>query len=121
MRRAAAVLLLTLLSPSIVGALCDVTCATHGRHEFQTAAGQSCHEERTSHHRPALADGRAPCHEQAWAAASTSASVRVLNAGPVANQCPSALAVPRPQVRMLAPRTSLSPPGIVVQTTRLRI
>ena len=122
MRRAAAVLLVTLLGPSIVSAVCDVTCVLHEHHGAQAARDQSCHEERTSDHGPALTDGTATfCHEQAATVTSTSADVRVLNAAPVAIQIPSALAVRRPQVRVLAPRTSLSPPGIVIQTTPLRI
>jgi hypothetical protein len=122
MRRAAAVLLVTLLGPSIVSAVCDVTCVLHEHHGAQAAAAQSCHEAHRSDHGSALTDGTATfCHEQAETVTSTSADVRVLNAAPVTIQLTSALAVPRPQVRVLAPRTSFSPPGIVVQTTPLRI
>ena len=122
MRRAAAVLLLTLLGPSILSAVCDVTCVHHEHHGTKAAAEQSCHEERSSDHRPALTDGTAAfCHEQAAAVTSISADVRVLNAVPAAIQLPSALAVPRPHVRVLATRTTLSPLGIVIQTTPLRI
>jgi hypothetical protein len=122
MRRAAAVLLVTLLGPSIVSAACDVTCVHHEHHAAQTTAEQSCHEERASDHGPALTDGTATfCHGQAATITSTSADVRVLNAAPAAIQLPAALAVSRPQVRVLAPPTSLSPPGIVIQTTPLRI
>ena len=122
MRRVAAVLLVTLLGPSILSAVCDVTCVHHEHHGTKAAAEQSCHEERTSDRAAALADGTATfCHEQAATVTSTSADVRVLNAAPAAIQLPSALALPRPQVRILAPRTPLSPPGIVIQTTPLRI
>ena len=122
MRHAAAVLLVTLLAPSILSAACDLTCVHHEHHGVQAAAGQSCHEERASAHGPALTDGAATfCHEQGVTVTSTSADVRVLNAGPVTIQVPSALAVPRPQAPVLTARTSLSPPGIVIQTTPLRI
>lgn len=122
MRRAAAVLLVTLLGPSILSAVCGVMCVHHEHHGTKAAAEQSCHEERASDHGTALTDGTATfCHEQAATVTSTSADVRVLNAPPAAIQLPSALAVPRPHVRVLAPRTALSPPGIVIQTTPLRI
>jgi hypothetical protein len=48
MRRAAAVLLVTLWGPSILSAVCDVTCVRHEHHGAQAAAAQSCHQERTS-------------------------------------------------------------------------
>jgi hypothetical protein len=122
MHHAAAVLLVTLLGPSILSAVCDVTCVHYEHHGAQAAAEQSCHEERSSDNGPGLTDGIATfCHEQAATVTSTSADVRVLNAAPVAIQLPSALAVPRPQVRVLAARTFLSSPGIVVQTAPLRI
>ena len=122
MRPAAAILLVTLMGPSILSAVCDATCVHHEHHGTKPAAAeQSCHEERSSDHSPALTDGTASfCHEQATAVTSTSGDVRVLNAAPVAIQVPSALAVPRP-VPILPARTSLSPPGIVLQTTPLRI
>jgi hypothetical protein len=121
-RRVAAVLLVTLLGPSILSAVCDVTCVHHKHHGTTAAAAQSCHEEQRSDHGPALMHGTATfCHEQATTVTSTSADVRVLNAAPAAIQVPSALAVPRPQVRGLSPRTALRPPGIVIQTTPLRI
>jgi hypothetical protein len=122
MRHAAAVLLVTLLAPSILSAACDLTCVHHEHHGVQAAAGQSCHEERASAHGPALTDGAATfCHEQGATVTSTSADVRVLKTASVAIQLPSALAVPRPQIRVLAPRASLSPPRIVIETTPLRI
>jgi hypothetical protein len=109
------------LGPSIVSALCDVTCVHHEHHGAQ-AAEQSCHEEGASDHGPALTDGTATfCHEQAATIRSTKADVRALNAAPVAIQLPAAFAVARPQVRILAPSSALSPPGIVSQTTPLRI
>jgi hypothetical protein len=122
MRPAAAVLLVTLLGPSILSAVCDVTCLHHEHHGAKAAAEQSCHEERPSDHRPALT-GRTGsfCHEQATTVTSTSADVRVLNAALVGIQSALALAVPRPQVPVLPARTSLSPPEIVSQTTPLRI
>lgn len=122
MRHAAAVLFVTLLGPSILSAVCDVTCVHHEHHGVQAAAEQSCHEEGASDHGPALTDGAATfCHQQAATVTSTSADVRVLNAAPVAIHLPSALAARRPHLRVLAPRASLSPPGIVIQTTPLRI
>ena len=122
MRPAAAVLLVTVLGPSILSAVCDVTCVHHEHHGSKAAAEQSCHQERPSDDRPALTDGTASfCHQQATTVTSTSADVRVLNGAPVAIQVPSALAVPRPQVPVLPARISLSPPGIVIQTTPLRI
>jgi hypothetical protein len=122
MRRAAAVLLVTLLGPSVISAVCDVTCVHHEHHRTKAAAEQSCHEERASAHGPALTDGTAAfCHDQAATVTSTSADVRVLNGAAAAIQLPSAFAVRRPQVRILTPRPSLSPPGIVSQTTPLRI
>jgi hypothetical protein len=122
MQPAAAVLLVTLLGPSILSAVCDVTCVRHEHHRTKAAAERSCHEERPSDHRPALTDGTASfCHEQATTVTSTSADVRILNAAPVAIQVPSARAVPRAEVSLLPARTSLSPPGIVIQTTPLRI
>lgn len=123
MRRAAAVLLVTLSGPSFVSALCDVTCA-HREHHGAEAAAQSCHEEQASGHGALLTDGTATfCHEQAGTVISTSADVRVPNPAPVVIHLPSALAVPRPQGRVLALGTSPSPspPGIVIRTTPLRI
>ena len=122
MRPAAAVLLVTLLGPSILSAVCDVTCLHHEHHGAKAAAGQSCHDERPADYRPVLTDSTGSlCHEQATTVTSTSADVRVLNAAPVAIQVPLALAVPRPQVRVLPARPFVSPPGIVIQTTPLRI
>ena len=122
MRPAAAVLLVTLLGPSILSAVCDVRCVHHEPHGTAAAAEQSCHETRPPDHRPALTDGTfSLCHDQATTFTSTSADVRVLNVPPVAIQVPLALAVPRPQDPVLPARTSLSPPGIVIQTTPLRI
>ncbi|HKY21174.1 MAG TPA: hypothetical protein VJM31_08145 [Vicinamibacterales bacterium] len=122
MRRVAAVLLMTLLGPSILSAVCDVTCVHHEHHGTKVTAEQSCHEERPSQHGPAVTDGGTSiCHEQDTTVTSTSADVRVPNATPVAIQVPSAPAVPRPQVPVLPKRTSLSPPDIVIQTTPLRI
>ena len=122
MRPAAAVLLVTLFGPSILSAVCDVTCVHHEHHGTKGAAEQSCHHERPSDHRQAMTDGTASfCHEQATTVTSTSADIRVLNAALAGIQVPSALAVPRPQVPVLPARTSLSPPGIVSQTAPLRI
>jgi hypothetical protein len=122
MRSAAAVLLLVLLGPSILSTVCDVTCVHHEHHAAHAAAEQSCHEPRASNHAPALTDGTiGSCHEQAENVTATAPDVRVLNAAPVAIELPPAFAVPRPHVPVLTPRTSLSPPGIVVHTTPLRI
>jgi hypothetical protein len=99
-----------------------VTCVHHEHHRVQAAAEQSCHEQRPLDHGPALTDGTSAfCHQEAATLTATSADVRVLNAALVAIQLPSGVAVPRAQVPALAPRTALSPPGIVVQTIPLRI
>ena len=55
--RAAAVLLETLLGPSVLSVVCDVTCVHHEHHVVQAAAEQSCHEQGASNHGPALVFG----------------------------------------------------------------
>jgi hypothetical protein len=122
MRHTAAVSLATLLASSILGAVCELTCVRHQHHGTNAAAEQSCHDERFAKRRPVLSDSTAAfCHEPAITVASTSAHARVLDAAPMTVHVPSALAAPRPHVRVLPASTSLGPPGIIVHTAPLRI
>ena len=122
MRSAAAVLLLTLLGPSILSMVCDVTCVHHEHHAARAAAEQSCHEQRGWHHGLAMSGATAAsCHDQAENVTATAADVRIQKAAPVAVQVPSALAVYHPQLSLVARSTSFNPAGIVLQTTPLRI
>ena len=122
MRSAAALLLVTLIGPSITSVVCDLTCVQHEHHSAQAASAQSCHEEHSSNDGPVVTSGTAgSCHDQAETFTATAADPRLLKATPVAVQLPSALAVYHPQLQPVARSTSFGPPGIVLQTTPLRI
>ena len=121
MRSAAALLLVTLIGPSITSALCDLTCVHHEHHSAQTESAQSCHEQR-SNDGPVVTSGTAGfCHDQAETFTTTAADPRLLKATPVAVQLPSSLAAYHPQLQPVGRSTSFGPPGIVLQTTPLRI
>jgi hypothetical protein len=87
MRRAAWLVLLTLLSPSIASAICGATCVKAERRVASTAP-TSCHRHHASDDRDALIAGGV-CHEQPTAATTIIAK----------------LEPPRPQVA-LHPRTA---------------
>ena len=121
-RSVAALLLVSLIGPSITSAVCDLACVQHEHHATQAASAQSCHEQRSSHDGPAVTSGTPDsCHDQVEAFTTTAADPRLLNATPVTVQLPSALAVYHPHIRVVDRSMSFGSPGIVLQTTPLRI
>jgi hypothetical protein len=121
-RRSAAILLVTLLTPFVLSVVCDARCMHHEHDGAVAAAEQSCHEESPASQGAGLTDGTSTlCHEQAPSVASTAADVRQPNAVPMVIQLPSALGPARAQVAVQTPHPSLSPPEIGTHTTPLRI
>jgi len=122
MLSAAAVLLMTMIGPTILTTVCDLRCMRHEHHAPHVATSQSCHEERPSTNGPAMTSGTAgDCHEQAQTFTTIAADSRRLNAAPAVVQLPSALVVDRLQLPVVTRNTSVGPPGLVLQTTLLRI
>jgi hypothetical protein len=121
MRSAAALLLVTLLGPSVISALCDFTCVRHQHHSAQTAPNQTCHEQHTPKDGSVVAGGAEGfCHDQVKTVTTTVAEARLLTAAPVAVVLPAPLAEHHRQLLVLA-RNKSCPPGSVRQTTPLRI
>jgi hypothetical protein len=122
METAAAVLLVTLIGPTILTGVCELTCAYAEHHAARVATAQSCHDQRPSNDGSAMTSGTAEyCHDQAQSFTTTAADHRLPNAMPVAVQLPSALVVYLLELSLVARRTSLGPPSFALQTTPLRI
>ena len=122
MRSAAALLLVTLIGPSIISALCDFTCVHHEHHSPQAASAQACHEQPSSNDEPVVAGlSTAFCHDEAEAFATAVAEARLLKGAPVAVVLPAAVAAYRQHLRVPARSTSSGPPGLILLTTPLRI
>lgn len=121
MRTAAAILLLTLIGPTIARAICDLTCVHHERGAAQVTS-QRCHEQRPANDEPAMTDGAARfCHDLPQVFSTTAAHPPPLNAAPAAAQLPSVLVAYRPQLSAVTRRPAFGPPDFVLQTTPLRI
>ena len=122
MRGAAALLLVTLLGPSVISALCDFTCVRHEHHAAQAASDQTCHEQHASHVGPVVAgDAKGFCHDQVEPGTTTVAEARPLKAAPEALGLPTPLAEYHRHLAVLARNRSSGPPDFVRQTTPLRI
>jgi hypothetical protein len=122
MRSAAALLLVTLIGPAIISALCDFTCVRHEHHSAQAASDQTCHEQQATTDGPAVAGGAEGfCHDQVETVATTVVEARPLKAAPVAVALPAPLAGYHRHLPVLARNRSSGPPGFIRQTTPLRI
>ena len=122
MRSAAALLLVTLIGPSIMSRLCDFTCVHHEHHSPQAASAQACHEQHSSNDGPVVAGvSTGFCHDETEVSATAVAEARLLKGAPVAVVLPAALAVYRQHLRVAPRSTSSGPPGFILLTTPLRI
>jgi hypothetical protein len=122
MRSAAALLLVTLVGPSIISALCDFTCVRHEHHSAQAASDQTCHEQQAAKDGPTVAGGAEGfCHDQVETVTTTVAEARPLKAAPTAVVLPAPLPEFHPHFAVLARNGSSGPPDFVRQTTPLRI
>ena len=93
MRSAAALLLLTLIGPSVISALCDFTCVRHEHHSAQAASDQECHEQHALNDGPVVAGAAEGfCHDQVETVTTTVAEARLLKAAPGAVVLPAPLA-----------------------------
>jgi hypothetical protein len=122
MRSAAALLLLTLIGPSILGVLCDFRCVHHKHPSSQSASNKTCHEQQGRSDSPVVdAVAGTLCHEQAETFTTTVSESRLLNTAPVAMILPAALVVNHQRLLVPARNTFSDRPGSVPQTTPLRI
>jgi hypothetical protein len=122
MRSVAALLLVTLVGPSIISALCDFTCVRHEHHSAQAASSQTCHEQHASDDGPVVAGAAEGfCHDQVETVTTTVAEARPLKAGPAAVVLPAPVPAYHPHFAVLARNRSSGPPDFVRQTTPLRI
>ena len=122
MRRAAILLIVTLIGPSIATAVCELSCLRGAHHEATSPASSSaeCHDHGSGTPRQSLTAAGAPCHEAAGEVTAVIEAATQLGADPAVRARQGV--EPRTSGAMASALASrFSPPDILRITTQLRI
>ena len=121
MRAVALVLVLSLVSPAVITAACELSCL-QAAHHAATTAGANCHGDEANSGGPAFAAGGTLCHDDDGDAPAATAALGTQTAPPPAI-VPASLVVAAPPAAPHAARPphTLRPPDPRQTLTPLRI
>ena len=122
MRPAAVVLLVSLVSPAVMTAVCELSCLQALHHAASAAATGACHEHRSGQtDGPAVSGSAVLCHDAAEAPAATTPATSLALFGPATAILPTALRPDLDIVRGMPRLASARAPDRLPRTTPLRI